>query len=139
MYEWLLVLHVLAAFALVGGLVAFWCLTIATRDGWTEATGALARPFSALTAAGAMLTIVFGVWLALYLDEYEIWDWWILGSIVLWVIGTGAGRQTGEAMARAAQDTPDSAALRRRGVVLHSVTSVATLAILVLMIFKPGV
>jgi uncharacterized membrane protein len=138
MYEWLLTLHVLAAFALAGGLAAFWTLTVATRSGWSESIAAIARPFAAMTAAGTLLTLVFGIWLAIYLDEYQPWDGWILASIALWVVGTGAGRQTGEEMTRSARGGPEAAAHRRRGVVFHVVASLSVLAILALMIFKPG-
>ena len=131
-------LHVLAAFALAGGVAAFWTMTVATRKGPSDSIAALARPFAAATAAGAGLTLVFGVWLAIYLDEYHPWDGWILASIALWFVATGAGRQTGEEMTRAAQGGADAAAHRRRGVVFHVVVSLSVLAILALMIFKPG-
>jgi hypothetical protein len=138
MYEWLLVLHVLSAFALVASLVAFWGLTIAARAGLNPALGAIAAPFGAAAAIGTIGTLVFGIWLAIYVDGYELWDGWIVASLVLWVVGTGAGQQTGAAMARAAEPGADAAALRRRGTLLHTVSSLAVLAIVALMIFKPG-
>ena len=99
---------------------------------------ASARPFGADPGAGAGLVLIFGVWLAIYLDQYRLWDWWILGSIALWFVTSAAGRQTGVVMSRAAEGGADAEALRRRGVALHALTTVGVLAILALMIFKPG-
>ena len=44
-----------------------------------------------------MGAIIFGVWLAIYLDAYQLWDGWILASLVLWAIGGWAGGQAGRA------------------------------------------
>ena len=57
--EWLLVLHVLSAFALAGGIVALWAVTIASRSLPDDVMAALARPFGALTGAGAGLVLIF--------------------------------------------------------------------------------
>ena len=46
-----------------------------------------------LWAIGGLGTLVFGVWLALYVKGYEIWDGWIITAIVLWAIGTELGRR----------------------------------------------
>jgi uncharacterized membrane protein len=138
MYEWLLVLHVLSAFALVAGFAGFWGLTLATRGGGSAAIGSLAAAFGAVTGLGTLGTLVFGIWLAIYVDGYELWDGWIIASLVLWVIGTGAGRQTGVVMTQAGLGGADAPRLRRRGLLLQVVASLSILAILVLMIFKPG-
>jgi hypothetical protein len=137
-YEWLLFFHVLSAFLLVGALAYFWALVLATRPGRTMFGGAaslsLARPATIAVAAGVTGTLVFGVWLAIYLDEYQVWDGWILASLVVWAIGTGAGERSG----RALTPVDDVYPAWRRGVVLHTVASVAAVLVLVLMIWKPG-
>jgi hypothetical protein len=125
--DWLLSLHVLSATALVGGLAALWAVVLATRDGTAAMT--LARPASAAVAVGMIGTIVFGIWLALDLDAYEIWDGWIIASLVLWVVGGGLGDRAGRAFA---------AGNRQSAVRLHTVSSAVALLILVLMIWKPG-
>jgi hypothetical protein len=137
-YEWLLFLHVLSAFLLVGALTYFWALVLATRPGRTMFSGptsfALARPASIAVIAGVAGTLIFGVWLAIYLDEYQVWDGWILGSLVLWAIGAGAGERSGRALTPVGDVYP----AWRRGVILHAVASVAAALILGLMIWKPG-
>ena len=138
MYEWLLFFHVLSAALLVGALTYFWALVLATRPGRSLFGGgvslSLARPATIAVSAGVAGTLIFGVWLAIYLDDYQVWDGWILGSLALWVIGTGAGERSGRAL------TPvgDAYPAWRKGVLLHSIASVAAVLILVLMIWKPG-
>jgi hypothetical protein len=137
-YDWLLFFHVLSAALLVGALTYFWALVLATRPGRSLFGSALslslARPATIAVSAGIAGTLIFGVWLAIYLDEYQVWDGWILGSLALWVIGTGAGERSGRAL------TPvgDAYPAWRKGVLLHTVASVAAVLILVLMIWKPG-
>lgn len=141
-YDWLLFLHVLGAFALLGGITGFWLLVLATRGGDRllprQSELALERPLIVVTLAGAVLTLVFGIWLALYVDDYALWDGWILASLVLWAIGNGAGERAGRAFTRAAEDEAAAPEARRRGLILHTVSTVAILIVLALMIFKPG-
>ena len=141
MYDWLLFLHVLSAFFLVGALTYFWWLLLGTRPGASMFGGTtslrMARPASIAIGVGVAGTLIFGIWLAIYLDAYEIWDGWILGSLALWVVGTGAGERSGRALTPAGDELPTPEA-RRRGIVLHTVASLAALAILILMIWKPG-
>jgi hypothetical protein len=140
-YDWLLFFHVLSAFLLVGALAFFWALVLGTRPGRTQLLGssslALARPATIAVTAGIAGTLIFGLWLAIYLDEYHPWDGWIIGSLVLWAIGTGAGQRSGRALTPVADAFPSPEA-RRRGILLHSVASVAAVLVLVMMIWKPG-
>ena len=131
MYEWLLVLHVLSAFALVAGFVAFWGLTLATRTGFSESMGSVAAPFGAVTGIGTIGTLVFGIWLAIYVDGYELWDGWILASLVLWTIGGWAGGRAGKEFERGPEG-------RQGWLRFQALNSLLILAILVLMIWKPG-
>ena len=134
--DWLLFLHVLSAFFLVAAVTAFWAIVVATRPAAAlvspPAAAAFARPATIAVSAGTVGTIVFGVWLAIADDDYAVWDAWVLVSIALWIVGTGAGERAGRMI------FGDDANARSRGVVLHAVSSVAILAILVLMIWKPG-
>jgi hypothetical protein len=127
LYEWLLFLHVLAAFMLVAGLVAYGVLVLG--GGGEAARGALAQPALALWNAGGMGVLLFGIWLALNVDTYELWDGWILAAIVLWVVASAAG---GRLARDVREGTVDGAAL------LLAVMSVATAALLIDMIVKPG-
>ncbi len=95
---------------------------------------------------------MFGVWLAISLDAYQVWDGWVLVAIVLWAITTETGRRSGLAYQRAgdrahelvaAGETGPSAelaALNRTstGLLLHAVSTLAFLLVLIDMIWKPG-
>ena len=154
--DWLLALHVLSAFALVAALVLFWILIVASRNvdtpGPTIALRRIAVVGSATIAVGIAGTIVFGVWLAISLDAYQVWDGWVIGAIVLWAIAAGTGGRAGKEYSRAfdrareldaaGQSGPDSGllALNRtsQGLLLHTISSVVTLLILIDMLWKPG-
>jgi hypothetical protein len=138
--DWLLFFHVAAAFSLVVAYVLFWTMAIVGVRSASSIGGLvpsiLDRPANVLVAAGSLLTLVLGVWLAI--DEYELWDGWIVASILLWAVGVETGRRAGVQFTRAMAGDPAAAELRRRGLILHSASTVAILLVLVLMIFKPG-
>jgi uncharacterized membrane protein len=156
LYDWLLVLHVLAAFAMVAAAVLFTALVVALRraerPSQLVALYRIARPAEALVAVGSVGTLVFGIWLAIYLDEYHPWDPWIVGALALWIANGAAGSPVGKHFraardralerVRAGDDAPDAtleATLSAgRPLLLHLVSVAALLGILVLMIFKPG-
>jgi uncharacterized membrane protein len=153
--DWLLALHVLAAFALIGALVLFSAVMVA---GWAVDRPRRAIAYSRLAAiggplvgAGAGLALLLGIGLAIDLDEYRVWDAWILVSIVLWMIGGATGSRVGAHYAGAqelaerlegAGDEPSSELAaelsNRRVATLHVITVAAFTIILVLMVFKPG-
>ena len=154
LYDWLLALHVLSAFAWVSALVVY---TVVITSGWgASVPSEVARMFrvakvgDALIAIGMIGTIVFGIWLAL--DEYEIWDGWIIAALVLWLAAAAVGGRTGKhynavrdranALVAEGRNNPDAelgAALSaQRGIVLHGLSIAITVALLVVMIYKPG-
>jgi hypothetical protein len=140
-YDWLLFLHVLAAFALVGSLVIFTTLLLATRssttDGDTPLLG-ISWLGSRLWDVGGLGTLVFGVWLAIDLDGYDLLDGWILAALVLWVIAAGAGARLGIAY-NEARASGGVAGLRTSGATtLQLVMIVAVTLLLIDMIWKPG-
>ena len=133
LYDWLIFLHVLGAFFAVGALTALWALILGTR-GETPlfdptSTMAFGRVAGILVGVGMMLALVFGIWLAIDLDAYQLWDGWILASLVLWMIGGWAGGKAGKGF-----ESNERAA----GIRYQTINSVAVLVILVLMIWKPG-
>jgi hypothetical protein len=154
LYDWLLALHVLSAFAWVSALVVY-SVVLAASWGVSVPTD-VARMFritrvgDVLIAVGMIGTIVFGVWLAL--DEYEIWDGWIIAALLLWVAAGATGGRGGQhytgvrdrANALVAEGrnepSPELAAELQssRGLVLHTATVIITVTILVVMIYKPG-
>lgn len=154
--DWMLALHVVSAFAYVGGIVLFWVLIVAVRKTETPEGTIRIEPMvkvgNAAVGIGAGGTLLLGIWLAFRLDGYAIWDGWILAALVLWVLSLPIGRRTDEEYTKgmtkakeleAAGHTGPSTellALNRTstGVVLHSLASAVVLLILLDMIFKPG-
>jgi hypothetical protein len=130
-YEWLLFLHLLAAFLLVSGLVGYAVLVLSS--GGDVVARALGSPALALWNAGGLGTLVFGVWLALDVDGYELWDGWIIAALVLWLVGSGAAGRLGAAV-REGQSVESIDGARR----MVWVMALATLLLLLDMIFKPG-
>jgi uncharacterized membrane protein len=154
--DWLLALHVLSAFAWIAALVVYSVVIVA---GWRLTVPSdvvrmfrVSRVGDALIAVGMLGTIVFGIWLALDVDGYEIWDGWIIAALALWLVAAAVGGRVGKvyngardravALVDEGRDAPSSelsAMLRsQRGVVLHAIMILVVLAILVVMIYKPG-
>ncbi len=154
--QWMLAVHVLAAFSLVAGSTLFWVLIVAVRridtPDDTLRLGPVAKVGNATIGIGMGGTIILGVYLAFALDGYALWDGWILAALVLWVIGAALGRQVEEAYRqgprkalelKGAGETGPNAellALNRtsRGVLLHALTTTVLLLIIIDMIWKPG-
>jgi hypothetical protein len=130
LYEWLLFGHLLAAFALVAGIAAYGVIVVSGTD---AARRALAPPAVALWNAGGLGVLVLGIWLALEVDGYEVWDGWILVAIVLWLVASAAGGRLARAVREGTAGYPDA-----RARVLVAVMALATTALLLDMIFKPG-
>ena len=146
-YDWLLFLHVLAAFAIVAGLtlLAAALLLVRREPADTGLALALTRFSPILFDAAGLLVLVLGVWLAIDVERYELWDAWIVAALVLWVVIAFSGARALGAFRRARRqavevETGDLAAAIRAGraPLYTSVAVAATLATLVLMIFKPG-
>jgi hypothetical protein len=140
-YDWLLFLHVLSAFALVVTVVVFSAFALgAAIERRVLIVG------SVMWAIGALGTLVFGVWLAIYVKGYEVWDGWVIAALVLWAIATELGRRAEEGFrAGAAPEggaVPDGGAVTTvqasQAALWHWLRSVAVLALLVVMIYKPG-
>ena len=128
MYETLLFLHVLSAFALVSGVVIFSALALGAPIGRGPVTLA-----NRLTEIGGSTVLIFGVWIALKEDFYDITDGWILGAIGLWVVAVAMGTRAGRGVPEEGEPVLD-----RKLVPVHWVAAAALVGILVLMIWKPG-
>ena len=83
-----------------------------------------------MVGVGLTGTLVFGVWLSISLDGYELWDGWVLAALVLWAIAGGTGDRAGKL-------SREPGGLQQ-ALVLHAVSSLAIVLILVDMIWKPG-
>jgi cell division protein FtsW (lipid II flippase) len=123
-YDWLLFLHVLAAFLLGITVVMYSAVALGSVLGG-RATFVADRCWD----VGGLGTLILGIWLALHLDEYEIWDGWILGAIALWLVATGLGETVRKRLAEG-----ETAAVTT----MHWLRTLAVIGLLVLMIWKPG-
>jgi hypothetical protein len=136
LYDWLLFLHVLSAALAVAALTALWALVLSSRGAAPMVPPASAMRFGRtagiVVGIGMMGAIIFGVWLAIKVDGYELWDAWILASIIIWAISGWAGGQAGKAFAG------DAVGGRRAGIRYQAINSVGLFIILILMIWKPG-
>ena len=71
---------------------------------------------------------------------YEIWDGWIIAAIILWAIATELGRraQVGFTAVPAGGEATSATSLTGQTTLMHWLRSLAVLALLVVMIYKPG-
>ena len=155
-YDWLLFLHLVSALSFVAAYTIVSVVLIGGRRVTSAETARallrLARPADVLAWVGATGTLVFGVWLAVDVDAYRLWDGWILGALALWIVAEEvirredlffrqARRSMWAAQARSAREgaTTVPALLRsRHALAMHVVGSVALIGLFALMIFKPG-
>jgi Predicted integral membrane protein (DUF2269) len=154
--DWILALHVLSAVFAGAAVILFWILVFALRrtdlPDTTVGINDVARPGAIVIAVAFLGAIVFGVWLAISLDRYQLWDGWVLAALVLWAIGFETGRRSGNAFQlagdrgrelQAAGETAPNAELSalnnsRTALTMHALSSLAFVLILVDMIWKPG-
>jgi hypothetical protein len=123
-YDWLLFLHLIAAFLLAVTVVMYSAVAL----------GAVSSPRMLFVGdrcwdVGGLGTLVFGIWLALYLDQYDFFDGWILLALALWLVATGLGQSVQRRVS--GEDI-------RAVYALHWIRTVVVLALLVTMIWKPG-
>lgn len=151
---WLLSLHVLSAFAVIGGLTVLLIALVAGRRLTSpDAASSLARVVSVGAVAfraGLIGTVILGLWLAFRIQGYSIWAGWILSSLILWLVVGGLGdrsiatfkrslrtQETGSPRHEATARLGDS--LRSRSLLWYRVVAfAAAVAILALMVWKPG-
>jgi uncharacterized membrane protein len=153
-YDWLLLFHILGAFLLFSGSIVAGILQFAAarRDRPSEIALVLSliQPAIVAIGVGAIVTLGFGLWLA---DDagYGIGDEWVIAAIVLCVVGNALGWAGGKPLGQAAElaqrlaadgDRPSEelhrAVVDRRALALSYLSLAALVAILVLMVWKPG-
>jgi hypothetical protein len=130
-YHALLFFHVLAAFFLGAGAVIY---TAFVLGGPVNRQTRLVAEI--LWGVGGLGALAFGVWLALNRHEYELWDGWIIAALVLWVLTLGSGAQVSRSVQPAGADS--SVAIDRRVAFAHWMRIVYVVALLVVMLWKPG-
>lgn len=129
MYDWLLFLHLLTAFLLAVTVVMYSAVALGATLG-----GRAAFVADRCWDVGGLGTLVLGIWLALYLDEYEFWDGWILGAIALWIVATGLGQNVRERLTGEETGAVTTGAVNT----MHWLRTLVVIGLLVLMIWKPG-
>jgi hypothetical protein len=129
-YDTLLALH------LVSAAISF--VTVVMFSAWAAGApitrGGFALSDAAWNLSGAGL-LIFGVWLALYVDGYELWDGWILAALALFAAVSVFGAQ---ARTQVLGRLDAEAATVRQVTIWHWLRTVALVGILVLMVWKPG-
>ena len=131
MYETLLFFHVLSAFLLAAAVVIYSSFVLGSPvNGLTRLVAEIAW------GLGGLGTLALGIWLALYLDAYKITDGWILTAILLWLAATGTGQPVSMAFRPRGDNSPIAA--DQRVLMLHWLRTLLVVALLVVMVWKPG-
>jgi hypothetical protein len=132
-YDTLLFLHLLSAFIAFVTVAIFGAYTLGAPVG--KANFRLADISWNVSGAGLL---IFGVWLALYVDGYGIWDGWILGALGLFIVASAFGAWARKGVVEMIGDGGEGEASMRRVAVWHWLRTLSLLGILALMIWKPG-
>jgi uncharacterized membrane protein len=141
MYGTLLFLHVLSAFVLVTSEVLFTTAILAGHSAAAapvEGTSPrrLLRFAVPTVAVGSIGVLVFGIWLAIEVDGYEVWNGWILAAIAIWAVWGALGGYIGKIVRGA--DERGEVVPRSRLVALDVASWTLVVLLLLDMIFKPG-
>ncbi|HJV30420.1 MAG TPA: DUF2269 family protein [Gaiellaceae bacterium] len=154
-YEWLLFLHIASGLAFFAAYTIVSAVLIAGQRTASAATARallrLTRPADVLAWIGATGTLVFGIWLVVDLDAYQLRDGWIVGAFALWLVAEEVIRREDLVFKRASRiarathpgargrtEEVQSVLVSRQTLVMHVFGSLALLGMLFLMIFKPG-
>jgi len=124
MDDWLLFLHLLAAFLLAVTIVMYSAVALGAA-----APGRTLFVADRCWDVGGLGTLILGIWLALKLDQYGFFDGWIIGALALWFVATGLGQTVQRRIASG--ETSAIAAM-------HWIRTLVVLGLLVLMVWKPG-
>jgi uncharacterized membrane protein len=153
-YDWLLFLHVTGAFMVLGGAVIAGVFNVSALRRERPSEIALLYRLTSFAvrsiSVGMVLTLVFGLWLVGHLD-YGWGDAWIVTSLVLWVVASALGgvggnrdkeaRKLAERLAAEGDAPSPELGARLRDPVSLALSwgsGVVVIAILALMIWKPG-
>ena len=154
-YQWLIFLHVTGAFLVLGGAVFGGILNFAAlrreRPSEIVVLFRLVRIAVVSISVDMLVTLALGLWLVVDVDVIEWSDAWVIIALILWVVANALGgvggrreRQTREFAERlTAEGDAPSAELRARmrdpvTLTLSWGSGVVVIAILALMIWKPG-
>jgi uncharacterized membrane protein len=154
-YHWLLVFHMTGAFMIVSGATLAGIFNIAAlrRERPSEIVVLFRLTRIAVTSIsiGMLVALVFGLWLVADLDFVKWSNAWVIAAVILWFVSSAlggiGGRRDRDARGLAeqlvAQGDQPSPELRARlrdpvSLALSWGSGLVVIAILVLMIWKPG-
>jgi hypothetical protein len=132
-YDTLLFLHLLSAFIAFITIAIFGAYVLGAPMG--NAGQRIADISWSVSGAGLL---IFGIWLALYVDGYEIWDGWILGALVLFGAASAFGAWAQKGITATMGEAGGEAPSMGRVAAWHWLRTLSVIVILVLMIWKPG-
>jgi uncharacterized membrane protein len=154
-YQWLLVFHLAGAFMVLGGatMAAVFNVSALRRERPSEIVVLFRLTRFAVTCitAGMAVALAFGIWLIADVDFVKWSNTWVIVAVILWFVANALGgiggrrdkraRQFAEELA--AQGDQPSAELRARlrdpvSLAFSWGSGLAVIAILALMIWKPG-
>ena len=153
-YDWLLFLHVTGAFLVIGGAVMAGVFNFSAlrteRPSDVVIFFRFARIAVAAIGVGMVLTLGFGLWLV-HNVGYGWGETWIVLALVLWVVSNALGgiggnrerkvRKLAERLTAEGDAPSPELSARLRDPVWLAVSwgsGIAAIAILALMIWKPG-
>lgn len=154
-YHWLLFLHVAGAFLVVGGatMAAIFNVAALRRDVPSQIAALFRLTQIAVVSVlvGMTVALIFGLWLVADVDFVGWSDAWVISALILWVVANALGgsggkrdKQTRELAERLAeqgdQPSPELRARLRDPLTLGLSygSGLAVIAILALMVWKPG-
>ena len=155
-YDWLLLFHLLSAFCFLSGAIVagilHWLAMRRDKPSEIALLLGMVRPIVVLIGIGAVGTLVFGIWLTQdNPDGIALGDTWVIAAIVLWAISGALSGPAGKKMRHARElaeklaadgdqpsETLQRAVADRQALVLNYLSFAAIIAMLVLMVFKPG-
>ena len=151
-YDWMLALHILAAFSIAAALVLYGVMVVSGRRMTTldepRLLFRIAPIGGPLIGVGMGLTLLLGIVLAIDSDDYELWNGWIIAAIIMWALAGWVGDRSGKyytaVQKRAESGGADAEAdviARLRaptGARLYAATVALFLLLALDMIFKPG-
>lgn len=131
-YEWLLFLHVTGAFAILATVALYGAVVL----GPPHAAAGFLRLGNVLFSIGAVLTLGFGIWLAIDDEQYHPWDGWIIAAYVLWAVAGAVEQRFRRSLeVRPSREAGDRARAART---TYGLLAAIVVLFVVLMITKPG-
>lgn len=134
-FQWYTLFHLIGAFAMAGGAAATLAAAVTSREGAVGGPPARAQAWAVrmLVLPGAVLALIFGLLLVHEAPGgYEYGDGWVSAALVLWIVLAGVAE--GVVGRNARSSTP----VRSRALYGSSAIVLLTLAILVIMVWRPG-